>query len=37
MATVIVDVLDRLNLEFPKPDRARLREIRRIRKALPAG
>jgi polyphosphate kinase 2 (PPK2 family) len=34
MVTVIVDVLDRLRLEFPNIDRAKLREIERMRKAL---
>jgi PPK2 family polyphosphate:nucleotide phosphotransferase len=37
MATVIVDVLDRLHLDFPKLDRAGLRQIQRMRKALQAG
>jgi PPK2 family polyphosphate:nucleotide phosphotransferase len=36
ISTVIVDVLDRLDLEFPKFDRAALREMRQIRKALEA-
>jgi hypothetical protein len=37
IATVIVDVLDRLHLDFPKPDRAGQRQIQRMRDALRAG
>jgi PPK2 family polyphosphate:nucleotide phosphotransferase len=36
IAMVIVDVLDRLHVDFPKLDRADLRRIERIRKALEA-
>jgi PPK2 family polyphosphate:nucleotide phosphotransferase len=34
MSTVIVDVLDRLDLAFPKFDRPALRDMKRMRKAL---
>jgi len=34
IATAIVDTLERFELEFPKIDGARLREMKRIRKAL---
>lgn len=37
IATVIVDVLDRLHLDFPKLDRAGQRQIQRMRDALRAG
>jgi hypothetical protein len=37
IATVIVDVLDRLHLDFPKLDRAEQRQIQRMRDALRAG
>ena len=36
MSTVIVDVLDRLDLEFPKFDKPALRGMKRMRKALEA-
>jgi Polyphosphate kinase 2 (PPK2) len=36
IAAVIVEVLDRLHLDYPKLDRAELRQIERIRKALDA-
>jgi PPK2 family polyphosphate:nucleotide phosphotransferase len=36
MSTVIIDVLDRLDLEFPKFDRPALREMKRMRKTLEA-
>jgi PPK2 family polyphosphate:nucleotide phosphotransferase len=36
MSTVIVDVLNRLDLEFPKFDRPALRDMKRMRKALEA-
>src|SRR6202040_69751 len=36
MATVIVDVLDRLDLDFPKVGREALRQMQRIRKMLEA-
>ena len=36
MSTVIIDVLDRLDLEFPKFDRPALRGMRRMRKTLEA-
>jgi PPK2 family polyphosphate:nucleotide phosphotransferase len=36
MATVIVDVLDRLDLHFPKVDRKGLRQMQRIRRTLEA-
>jgi polyphosphate kinase 2 (PPK2 family) len=34
MAIVIVDVLDRLHLDYPKLDRAGARQLERMRKAL---
>jgi PPK2 family polyphosphate:nucleotide phosphotransferase len=34
VAIVIVDVLDRLHLDYPKPDRAGARQLERMRKAL---
>ena len=34
MAIVIVDVLDRLHLDYPKLDRLGARQIERMRKAL---
>jgi PPK2 family polyphosphate:nucleotide phosphotransferase len=34
MSTVIIDVLDRLDLEFPKFDPSALRDMKRMRKAL---
>jgi PPK2 family polyphosphate:nucleotide phosphotransferase len=37
IAAAIVDALERLHVDFPKLDRARLRELERIRKALEAG
>jgi PPK2 family polyphosphate:nucleotide phosphotransferase len=37
MAIVIVDVLDRLHLDFPKLDRAGMRQLERMRKALQTG
>jgi PPK2 family polyphosphate:nucleotide phosphotransferase len=37
MAIVIVDVLDRLHLDFPKLDRAGMKQLRRMRKALQTG
>ncbi len=37
MAMAIVDALERLHVDFPKPDRARLRELQRIRRALQAS
>jgi hypothetical protein len=37
MAIVIVDVLDRLHLDFPKLDRAGMRRLQRMRKALQTG
>jgi PPK2 family polyphosphate:nucleotide phosphotransferase len=37
MAIVIVDVLDRLHLDFPKLDRAGKRQLQRMRKALQTG
>jgi len=37
MAIVIVDVLDRLHLDFPKLDRAGMRQLQRMRKALQTG
>jgi PPK2 family polyphosphate:nucleotide phosphotransferase len=36
MSTVIIDVLDRLDLRYPEFDRAALRGMKRIRKALEA-
>jgi len=36
MSTVIIDVLDRLDLEFPKFDRPALRSMKRMRKTLRA-
>jgi PPK2 family polyphosphate:nucleotide phosphotransferase len=36
MSTVIIDVLDRLDLEFPKFDRPALRTMKRMRKTLRA-
>jgi PPK2 family polyphosphate:nucleotide phosphotransferase len=36
MSTVIIDVLDRLDLEFPKFDRPALRSMKRMRKTLEA-
>ena len=36
MSTVIVDVLDRLDLKFPKFDQAALRDMEQMRKALQA-
>ncbi len=36
MSTVIVDVLDRLDLAYPKFDRPALRDMKRMRKALEA-
>ena len=37
MAIVIVDVLERLQLDFPKLDRAGMRQLQRMRKALQTG
>jgi PPK2 family polyphosphate:nucleotide phosphotransferase len=37
MAMAIVDALERLHVDFPKPDRARLRELQRMRRALRAS
>jgi PPK2 family polyphosphate:nucleotide phosphotransferase len=37
MAMAIVDALERLHVDFPRPDRARLREIQRMRRALLAS
>jgi polyphosphate kinase 2 (PPK2 family) len=37
MAMAIVDALERLRVDFPKPDRARLRELQRMRRALLAS
>jgi len=37
MAIVIVDILDRLHLDFPKLDRAGMRQLQRMRKALQSG
>ncbi|HEY1978539.1 MAG TPA: PPK2 family polyphosphate kinase [Xanthobacteraceae bacterium] len=37
MAIIIVDVLDRLHLDFPKLDRAGMRQLQRMRKALQTG
>jgi PPK2 family polyphosphate:nucleotide phosphotransferase len=36
VSTVIIDVLDRLDLEFPKFDKPALRDMKRMRKALEA-
>lgn len=36
IATVIADALERMRVDFPKPDRARQRELRQIGKALKA-
>jgi PPK2 family polyphosphate:nucleotide phosphotransferase len=36
ISTVIIDVLDRLDLEYPKFDRPALRDMKRMRKALEA-
>lgn len=37
MAIVIVDILDCLHLDFPKLDRAGMRQLQRMRKALQTG
>jgi PPK2 family polyphosphate:nucleotide phosphotransferase len=37
MARAIVDALERLHVDFPKPDRARLRELQRMRRVLQAS
>ena len=37
MATVVVDALDRLHLDYPRFDPVDLRRIRRLRKALLAS
>jgi hypothetical protein len=37
MAIIIVDVLDRLHLDFPTLDRAGMRQLQRMRKALQTG
>ena len=34
ITTAIADALERLRVDFPKPDRSRLRELKQIRKAL---
>ena len=34
ITTAIADTLERLRVDYPKPDRARLRELKQIRKAL---